>query len=149
MRSIIAIAIVLGLAACSAPSGLAPGLTARMDAPGAQLDRAEALNIVNQFRATRNAPALIADADLNTQAQTLAAQYASSGNRPAKPDSVAAMRISAGYATFAETFSGWRSTEADARALLDAEHKRAGIGVAYSANSTYGVHWVMLFGGGQ
>lgn len=134
----------LALTAC-APQGLAPGLVARMDAPGARLDRAEALNIVNQYRATRGARPLRIDENLNTQAQTLAAQYASSGSAPKKPEGTGSMRVSAGYPTFAETFSGWRSTETDAAALLDPASTIAGIGVAYAGSSTYGTHWVILF----
>lgn len=135
---------IAALAACSAPSGLAPGLTARMDAPGAQLDRREALKIINQLRVSRGAPALVADAALDQQAQTLAAGYATGGKGPKKPSDVNAMRLSAGYSNFADTFSGWRSTSADASALVDPANNRAGLGVAYNENSTYGVHWVLL-----
>lgn len=136
--------VVATLAACSAPSGLAPGLTARMDAPGAQLDQREALQIINQLRASRGAPALVLDASLNAQAETLAANYAKTGTSPKKPSSVNAMRLSAGYNNFADTFSGWRSGSADTSALVDPENRRAGFGVAYNENSTYGVHWVLL-----
>lgn len=118
-----------------------------MDAPGARLDRVEAIRIINQFRATTNARPLRIDQGLNTQAQTLAASYASSGKAPKKPATVNAMRVSAGYPSFAETFSGWRSTNADAAALLDPTNTNVGLGVAYSGNSTYGTHWVILFDG--
>lgn len=138
------ICAVLSLAACT-PTGLPAGLTARMDAPGAQLDQAEALNIINQYRASRGATPLTLDANLNIVAQTLANKYATSNTPPKQPDAAAAIRVSAGYTTFAETFSGWRSREADASALNARNHKRMGLGVAYSANSTYGTHWVILF----
>jgi uncharacterized protein YkwD len=140
--------LALSLAACTGAGTLAPGLTARMDAPGATLDRASALNIVNQFRATRGAHALVADAALDARAQALATEYATTGTAPRNSGEAAAIRVSAGYADFAETFSGWRNSEADARALIDPAHTRAGIGVAYTPNSAYGVHWVMLFGTG-
>lgn len=140
----IVLCAVLSLAACT-PTGLPTGLTARMDAPGAQLDRAEALNIINQYRASRGAPALVLDTGLNTMAQTLAAKYATSNTPPKQPDAASAIRVSAGYTNFAETFSGWRSRESDAAALNAPNHKRMGLGVAYSANSTYGTHWVILF----
>lgn len=135
---------VLSLAACT-PTGLPAGLTARMDAPGAQLDRAEALNIINQYRASRGAPAVALDAGLNGQAQALANNYASSNTPPKLPDAAAAIRVSAGYTSFAETFSGWRSRQTDAAALSAPGHGRMGLGVAYAANSTYGTHWVILF----
>ncbi len=137
------------LAACSSGGGgeLAPGLTARMDQPGATLDRTAALNIVNDFRATNGAPALQPDPDLNARAQELATAYANSNERPAKPADVDAMRLSSGYATFANTFSGWRTGQADAGTLADPAHTRAGLAVAYSDSSTYGVHWVLLLDG--
>lgn len=132
------------LAACSG-GALAPGLSARMDQPGASLDRAEALNLVNQFRTTQSAAPLAGDAALDNEAQKLAAQYAVSGVVPTRPEGISSMRVSAGYPSFAETFSGWRNSADDAAPLLDVAHRQAGIGVAYAANSTYGVHWVMLF----
>lgn len=147
MRAIFIALCISALAACSGNTSLAPGLTARMDAPGATLDRAEALNIVNQFRQSRGVPPLNADPALDAEAQQLAATYADNNTHPQKPASAAAMRLSAGYATFAETFSGWRATAADAAALADPAHSRAGLGVAYAGDSTYGVHWVLLLGG--
>ncbi|MHB1111340.1 MAG: CAP domain-containing protein, partial [Devosia sp.] len=63
---------------------------------------------------------------------------------PKLPDGAVAMRVSAGYATFAETFSGWRNSPADAQALTDKAATRAGVGVGYGANSTYGVYWVLI-----
>ena len=53
------------------------------------------------------------------------------------------MKLSAGYATFAETFSGWRNSPADAVALK-ATAGKAGIAMAYNGSSTYGVHWVLV-----
>ncbi len=148
IRFAFAFAAVLGLAACSSGGGgLAPGLAQRMDAPGAQLDRREALNLVNQFRQSRGVPPLAADPALDGEAQQLAASYAATGTAPQMPQSASAMRVSAGYANFAETFSGWRNTPRDAEALINPQNTRAGIGVAADPNSTYGVHWVMLFAG--
>lgn len=146
LRFAFVLATALSVAACSGGGGsLAPALTARMDQPGAQLDRGQALMLINSLRATRGAAPLTLDASLNQKAQAIAEQYASSGQTPQKPGDVAGMRVSAGYANFAETFSGWRSTEADASALVNPGHRIAGIGVAYNGNSTYGTHWVVLF----
>lgn len=151
MRAVILALCLSALAACSGNTGLAPGLTARMDAPGAQLDRSEAFNILNQFRGSRGVSPLTMDAELNTRAQQLAENYAGSNTRPQKPEGIAALQVSAGYTTFAETFSGWRNVAADAGVLAAPGHSRAGLGVAYSPNSTYGVHWVLLLddGGNQ
>jgi uncharacterized protein YkwD len=139
--------VALAIAGCSAGGGGAPlssGLTARMDQPGANLNRAEALGIVNAYRATTGSAGLAADAGLDTNAQALAAAYAKSGAAPKLPEGAVAMRVSAGYATFAETFSGWRNSPADAQVLAAGAATRAGVGVAYEPNSTYGVYWVLI-----
>lgn len=145
-------AIVAGLtlAACSMGGGgsgtaiaLAPGLAARMDQPGASLDRAQAIAIVNAYRATNGLPALTPDAALDGTAQALANQYAQTGTPPRAPQELTVMKLSAGYATFAETFSGWRNSPADAVALK-ATATKAGVAVAFNPSSTYGVHWVLV-----
>jgi len=137
------------LAACSSGGGgggLSAGLTQRMDAPGASLNRAEALGIVNAYRASTGTPALSADSSLDATAQSLAAQYAATGQAPSLPPGARAMRLSAGYATFAETFSGWRNSPPDAAVLTDRSANRAGVATAYNANSAYGVYWVLVLG---
>jgi uncharacterized protein YkwD len=148
-----ATALAAVLAACSAfsggggaPAALPAGLSARMDQPGASLDKAQALGLVNAYRTSVGAGTLTADAGLEAQAQELANQYAASGTSPRTPGGVAAMRSSAGYATFAETFSGWRNSSPDAAALATAGARRAGLAVAANPNSAYGVHWVLLLG---
>jgi len=137
------------LAGCSAGGGggaLSAGLTQRMDTPGANLNRAEALGIVNHFRATSGSSQLTADASLDSTAQSLAAAYAKSGTAPKSPAGSAGMRTSAGYPNFAETFSGWRNSPEDAAVLNERGATKAGIGVAYDPKSTYGVYWVLLLG---
>ncbi|MCD7061337.1 CAP domain-containing protein [Pelagibacterium xiamenense] len=139
--------LVVALAACSPGGttiGLPQGLTATIDRPGAQMDRAAALNILNQYRATRGAQPLAGDATLDAQAQAVAQAYASSGTPPATPEGVTVMRLSAGYLNFAETFSGWRSSPPDADALAAPSARRAGLAVVYDPNSAYGAHWVVL-----
>ena len=140
-----ALALSATLAACSSgPAALSSGLTARMDQPGANLNRAEALGIVNAYRSTAGSAALVADAGLDATAQSLAADYARTGTSPKLPAGAVGMRVSAGYANFAETFSGWRNSPADAQVLASASAQRAGLGVAYNADSTYGVYWVLV-----
>ncbi len=148
----VAAAALLGIAlgACSMMAGggggggaLSPGLTQRMDQQGVILNTAEALGLVNQFRAATGAGTLVIDESLNASAQALVAQYISTGNPPRQPLGTV-MRTSAGYPTFAETFSGWRNSPADARALADKSVRRAGLATRYSANSGYGVYWVLL-----
>ncbi len=136
---------VLALGACASGGGaLSPGLAQRMDMPGAKLNRAEALGIVNNYRAQSGAGALVEDAGLDAQAQQLAQQYARTGKQPAKPAGIAQIRYSAGYFTFAETFSGWRNSPADAPALTDRNATKAGVAAVYDSASPYGVYWVIV-----
>lgn len=145
-RATLCVAVGLSLAACSSGGALSPGLAARMDLPGAQLDRAEALGIVNHYRQTSGVPALTEDAGLDSTAQTLATQYMRSGKQPARPDGAVQVRYSAGYFTFAETFSGWRNSPTDAAALADRSATRAGVAAVYDSKSPYGVYWVLVLG---
>ncbi|WP_338723514.1 CAP domain-containing protein [Devosia sp. XK-2] len=140
------------LAACSSfgggaatPAALAPALSARMDQPNARLDSQQAIGLINAYRATRNMPALMADSGLNATAQALAGQYAQTGTAPSKPQALAQMKLSAGYATFAETFSGWRNNASDAVGLA-APASKAGVAVVYNPSSSYGVYWVLVLG---
>ena len=141
----------LTISACSMVGGggaatglaLAPGLSARMDQPGAVLDKAQAIGIINAYRATNNLPPLVSDPALDGTAQALATQYAQTGTPPSTPQDLAGMKLSAGYATFAETFSGWRNNPADA-AGLRADATRAGVAVAFNPTSNYGIHWVLV-----
>jgi uncharacterized protein YkwD len=134
----------LALAACTTGGGLSPGLTARMDEPGAVLDRTEALALINSYRSSQGEARLAADASLDATAQALASRYAATNERPSRPDDIEGLRISAGYATFAETFSGWRNSPEDSDYLTASGIGRAGLGVVYSAESTYGVYWVLV-----
>lgn len=138
-------ALVLLLAACSTGGGaLAPGLAQRMDTQGARLDRATALGVINQYRASVGAGAVTEDAALDATADQLVAQYSKGGTQPPKPAGVLDIRYSAGYFTFAETFSGWRNSPSDAPALADKATTKAGVAAIYDANSGYGVYWVLL-----
>ncbi|MDB5531512.1 MAG: hypothetical protein JWR51_4615 [Devosia sp.] len=147
---VLAIALATTLAACSMGGGggtsiaLAPGLSARMDQPNTSLDRAQAVGMVNAYRATQGLPALAPDSGLDGTAQALVNQYALTGVAPKTPGGVT-MKLSAGYATFAETFSGWRNNPADA-AGMTANATKAGVAAAFNADSSYGVYWVLVLG---
>jgi hypothetical protein len=144
----------LALAGCSMMGGgvgggsataLSSGLTARMDQPGAVLDRREAINLINAYRATRGVGPLVGDVGLDGTAQALANQYAQTNTAPATPQGLVVMKLSAGYSTVANTFSGWRNSPADAAGLA-ANATKAGIAVAYNPSSSYGVYWVLVLG---
>ncbi len=134
-----------GAGGSASPGALAPALSARMDQPNATLDSVQAINLVNAYRATRNLPPLTADAGLNGTAQALASQYAQTNNAPSKPQALVQMKLSAGYSTFAETFSGWRNNAADAVGLT-AQASKAGVAVAFNPSSAYGTYWVLVIG---
>jgi len=85
IRVAIPLVLAASLAACSSGGALSPGLAARMDVPGAQLNRAEAIGIVNNYRSTNGASPLTEDAGLDATAQALATEYAKTGKQPAKP----------------------------------------------------------------
>ena len=146
LRAAIPAVLAVTLAACSGGGALSPGLAQRMDMPGAQLNRVEALGIVNNYRTTTGAGQLVEDAGLDATAQQLATQYAKSGKQPAKPAGAVQIRYSAGYFTFAETFSGWRNSPIDAPALVDRTATKAGLAAIYDSASPYGVYWVILLG---
>jgi uncharacterized protein YkwD len=135
------------LAACSMGGGgaqLSPGLSAPMNQPGARLNRVEALFLLNDFRRSQGAADVRGDTVLDNTAQSLATAYAKTGAQPALPAGAVVMRLSAGYTTFAEAFSGWRAVPADAAAISDITARRAGLGVAYEPNSSHGVYWVLV-----
>ncbi len=141
---VIAVLFALGLAACSPTIGLDPALTARMDAPGAHLDTRVALSMVNHLRQSRGAAALVNDPALEAAAQQAARAYAASGKSPNKPDAAGAVLTSAGYLSFAETFSGWRASDKDTAALSDSGMHRAGLAVSWNGNTEFGSYWVLL-----
>ena len=138
--------LAVALAACSMGGGapLSEGLTTPMNRPGAQLNRVEALFLLNDYRRQNGASDLRGDTVLDSTAQALAQNYAKSGAQPTLPAGATVMRLSAGYATFAEVFSGWRAVPADAAALANQGVSRAGLGVVYEPASVNGVYWVLV-----
>jgi uncharacterized protein YkwD len=144
------IALVAAFAAtaagCSTGGQLSSGLTARMDQGGAQLNKAEAIGIINHYRSTVGVGPLTEDPVLSATAATMAAAYAKTGRQASKPDGTIEIRYSAGYPTFAETFSGWRNSGQDSQVMSGGSATRAGIAVVYEPTSPYGVYWVVIVG---
>ena len=145
LAAIVLSACSMGGGGASSATALAPALSARMDQPGARLDQAQAIGMINAYRATAGLPALASDAALDGTAQALANQYAQTGTPPKTPQGLTVMKLSAGYATFAETFSGWRNNPADAVGLR-ASAGKAGLAMAFNPTSSYGIHWVLVLG---
>src|SRR5262245_29513354 len=112
-RAALAVLLTMGPAACSG-GGLPEGLSQSMDKPGAQLNRQDAFNIINQYRQSVGAQLIADDPTLDAAAQQAVNDYAKTGRQTPKPAGTIQIRYSAGYATFAETFSGWRNSPQDA-----------------------------------
>lgn len=142
-RFAVAAILALTVAACSS-TRLSDGLTQRMDSSTAQLNSAEAIGIINHYRTTVGAAPLMEDPALSAQAKTIAASYAKTGRQVAKPEGTSEIRYSAGYATFADTFSGWRNSGQQSLVMSGTGVTRAGIAVVYEENSPYGVYWVVI-----
>jgi uncharacterized protein YkwD len=142
-RFAIAVVLAVTLAACSS-TRLSDGLTERMDSGTAQLNSAEAIGIINHYRSTVGVGALMEDPALSAQAKTIAATYAKTGRQATKPEGTSEIRYSAGYSTFAETFSGWRNSDQQSLVMSGKAVTRAGIAVVYEENSPYGVYWVVI-----
>ena len=142
-RFAVAAILVVVLAACSS-TRLSDGLTQRMDSGTAQLNSAEAIGIINSYRGTVGVGPLMEDPALSAQAKTIAANYAKTGRQATKPEGTSEIRYSAGYSTFAETFSGWRNSPQQSLVMSGTSVTRAGIAVVYEENSPYGVDWVVI-----
>jgi len=138
------LAVMLGACSFGAGAPLSEGLTTPMNRPGAQLNRVEALFLLNDYRRQNGASDVRGDTVLDSTAQTMAQNYAKTGAQPLLPPGTTVMRLSAGYATFAEVFSGWRAVPADAAAISAVSVGRAGLGVVYDPTSTNGVYWVLV-----
>jgi uncharacterized protein YkwD len=144
-RFVVVAGMAAVLAACSSTGGgLSPGLTERMDSGTAQLNTGDAIGIINSYRSTVGVTPLIEDPALSAQAATIAANYARTGRQAAKPEGTSEIRYSAGYSTFAETFSGWRNSNQQSLVMSGSSVTRAGIAVVYEENSPYGVYWVVI-----
>jgi uncharacterized protein YkwD len=142
-RFAVAAILAVTLSACSS-TRLSDGLTDRMDSGTAQLNSAEAIGIINSYRSTVGVAPLMEDPALSAQAKTIAATYAKTGRQATKPEGTSEIRYSAGYSTFAETFSGWRNSDQKSLVMSGSSVTRAGIAVVYEENSPYGVYWVVI-----
>jgi uncharacterized protein YkwD len=142
-RFAVAAILALTASACSS-TRLSDGLTQRMDSSTAQLNSAEAIGIINHYRTTVGVAPLMEDPALSAQAKTIAASYAKTGRQATKPEGTSEIRYSAGYATFADTFSGWRNSGQESLVMSGSSVTRAGIAVVYEENSPYGVYWVVI-----
>lgn len=147
-----AAAALLVVAGCSAPPALretSSGLYGRLDHRGVAFDEASALSLVNAYRARRGLASLVPDARLTALAEEQAARAGREdrsvfGEVPnlTGPGGTG-LRLSAGYLTVAEAFSGWRDVPVHERAMLDPEARRVGIAAVHVPGSKYRVYWAL------
>jgi uncharacterized protein YkwD len=156
----VALALVLALAGCISEDARPPvtqlHLYDRLD-EGAQLDAGAAQNMINAYRARSGLPALTLDAELSTDARQKATDLAdrdrSSWGETPKPATAGTVqatgawregKVSAGYRTLAEAFSGWRDQPQHNAMMLSPQAQRLGIAAVHAPASKYKVYWAMV-----
>lgn len=156
-----AAALALAAVAACARAPEPPAFYRDLGAPGARVDAAAALSLVNDYRAKEGLPPLVLDRTLvdlaRAQAEALAqadsvrlslaadraldARLAAAGYEASR----AVENTSAGYRTLAEAFSGWRDSDRHDRNMRDPDANRFGIATAYAPDSKYRVFWTAIF----
>jgi uncharacterized protein YkwD len=150
-RSTLLALALCGLAACNTPEKpqATPSFYARLD-EGGRLDGSDAVAMINAYRARNGLPPLALDEALSAQARRRAATVADTdtstwGEVPtiARASTAAGRleRVSAGYRTMAEAFSGWRDSPPHNRVLLAPDARRIGIAAVDRPGTKYRVYW--------
>ena len=149
---------VLALQACvdsPPPGGDVPSFYRRID-EGFVLDEPAALSLVNGHRARNGLAPVALDPALTAQARQRAGSVAETdtstwGEVPkvsrASAGTAAATRrerVSAGYRTLAEAFSGWRDSAPHNAVLLDRPATRLGIAAVDRPGTKYRVYWAII-----
>lgn len=156
-RALLALAAAAALAGCVEPPPTTdvPGFYRRID-EGAALDEATALALVNAHRARNGVGGLALDPALGAQARQRASTVAEAdtstwGEVPkvtpaaARAGSAARReRVSAGYRTLAEAFSGWRDSPPHNAVLLERQATRLGIAAVDRPGTKYRVYWAII-----
>jgi uncharacterized protein YkwD len=157
-------ALALALAACAgekpAPAPAKPSFYEDLSKPGARVDQAKAVEMLNGYRARFGVGPLRLDPELSRIAEDYARQMAEAdkmthtlsaeskiGPRLKSAGwefAAAGENIAAGYHTLAEAFSGWRDSPRHDRGMKDPEMTVMGIGIAQNPNSKYKVFWCLI-----
>jgi uncharacterized protein YkwD len=161
-RLVLGLLAVLPLGACVTESQQAPTdeptLYGRID-QGAQLDPATALSLINGHRAKAGLPPLKLDPGLDALARQMAESVAASDrsvagqvpvfgvSRTSDASGYRQQRVSAGYRTLAEAFSGWRDSPQHNELMLSRQAKRMGIAAVNQPSSRYRVYWALVVAG--
>jgi uncharacterized protein YkwD len=152
-------AALLPLAACNTapPAGPTPVFYQRLD-EGTAHDPHAAADMINAWRAKKGLSPLALDPALSEAARARAAGVAATdtstwGETP-KISTVAtggpmrAERVSAGYLTLAEAFSGWRDSPQHNAVMLAPWGTRLGIAAVDRPGTKYRVYWCIVVAGG-
>lgn len=151
---ILVLVAALGLAACSTTDRPAVSVIyARLDKAGATIDTNAALSMINAYRQSKRLAPLTEDQALSSEAATIASSAARDdkstfGEMPdmaqGASGSARIVRVSAGYYTVAEAFSGWRGVPQHDAAMLAPNATRLGIATALAPNAKYKVYWTLI-----
>lgn len=143
-----------GLAGCAtSPGREVSAIYTRLDKSGSTIDTAAALSIINAYRQSKRLSPLTEDAALSSMAATIASSAAREdrstfGEMPdmaqGATGSTRFVRVSAGYYTVAEAFSGWRGVPQHDAAMLSPNATRLGIATALAQNAKYKVYWTLV-----
>jgi uncharacterized protein YkwD len=125
---------------------------------GSSLDEAAALSMINAWRARNGVGPLVLDPALSAQARARAGSVAetdtstwgevptltraSTGDGGARQE-----RVSAGYRTLAEAFSGWRDSPVHNKVMLAPAGTRLGIAAVDRPGTKYRVYWDLIVAG--
>ncbi|MHB2168352.1 CAP domain-containing protein [Alsobacter sp. R-9] len=158
-RPAAALAAVILLAATGCmerPAGDAtPSFYRRID-EGARLDEQAAASLVNAHRARQGLAPVALDPQLSEQARRRAATVAETdtstwGEVPKVSQAAATAsagmrreRVSAGYRTLAEAFSGWRDSPPHNAVMLEKQATRLGIAAVDRPGTKYRVYWAII-----
>ncbi|MEJ8570271.1 CAP domain-containing protein [Microbaculum marinum] len=160
-RAALILSAVLALAACGGPETASrPPMYQNLAEVSGDLDEAEALKIINAYRANNGVGPVALDDRLTALARVYARDLATkAGASPTiRPDGKLDARlaaagysqaeveesVTAGYYTLAEAFSGWRDSAPHRAAMLMPAATDMGIAAAYLANTKYKVYWVLV-----
>ena len=149
-----------GLAACAEEPASKPAFYTDLSRGGSSLDRVDAAQTINLFRANNGLTPVVLDERLNTLAEAYARDLAEAAKRgeAIKPDGKLKQRlagngyqgadarenVSAGYHTFAEAFSGWRESKQHRETMLMPGAATIGIAAVYLPGTKYRVYWVLI-----
>ncbi|MCP8940534.1 CAP domain-containing protein [Alsobacter sp. SYSU M60028] len=152
---VFALACAAALAGCQPEqprTDAGPAFYQRLD-QGATLDQGAAASLLNGWRARNGLAPLRLDPALSAEARQRAAGVAETdtstwGETPrvqqAASTTARQERVSAGYRTLAEAFSGWRDSPQHNRVMLAPTATRLGIAAVDRPGAKYRVYWALI-----